>query len=192
MIGNNKLDDMIERQVEKIKEEKIYNFIRAIENEFDIMPCSRCGEIIFLFDKVTPNFKSVRIKCYSCDKYLWAKAKISNNLSTVNFWTQLKRLEEVHNFILSEVIYLKQNENSDFLIHYREKELKQTKGKRKYIPEEVRHEVWRRDRGRCVQCGSQEKLEFDHIIPVSKGGSSTARNLQLLCERCNRSKGADI
>ena len=57
------------------------------------------------------------------------------------------------------------------------------------IPEEVRVEVWRRDGGRCVVCGSQVRLEFDHIIPITMGGSSTARNLQLLCEACNRAKG---
>jgi TPR repeat protein len=57
------------------------------------------------------------------------------------------------------------------------------------IPSEVRREVWRRDNGQCVKCGSREKLEYDHIIPISKGGSNTARNIELLCEACNRSKG---
>lgn len=60
--------------------------------------------------------------------------------------------------------------------------------RRERLPEDVRIFVWKRDDGRCVQCGSQENLEFDHIIPVSKGGSNTARNIQLLCESCNRSK----
>jgi tetratricopeptide (TPR) repeat protein len=60
------------------------------------------------------------------------------------------------------------------------------------IPEKVRHAVWRRDEGRCVQCGSQENLEFDHIIPVVRGGANTERNLQLLCEPCNRAKSAKI
>jgi len=60
--------------------------------------------------------------------------------------------------------------------------------RRERIPDDVRIFVWRRDDGRCVQCGSQQKLEFDHIIPVSKGGSNTARNIQLLCETCNRRK----
>ncbi len=60
------------------------------------------------------------------------------------------------------------------------------------IPEDVRMFVWQRDGGKCVKCGSQELLEFDHIIPVSKGGSSTERNIQLLCEPCNRSKGSTI
>ena len=65
-------------------------------------------------------------------------------------------------------------------------------GTRVAIPEHVRHAVWRRDEGRCVQCGSQESLEFDHIIPVSRGGANTERNLQLLCEPCNRRKSATI
>lgn len=60
------------------------------------------------------------------------------------------------------------------------------------ITTEVRREVWRRDNGRCVTCGSQERLEFDHVIPVAMGGSSTARNIQLLCEQCNRQKGATL
>jgi len=60
------------------------------------------------------------------------------------------------------------------------------------IPKTVKHEVWHRDGGRCVECGSRERLEYDHIIPVSKGGANTARNVQLLCERCNRSKAARI
>jgi hypothetical protein len=60
------------------------------------------------------------------------------------------------------------------------------------IPEEVRIAVWRRDNGQCVRCGSRERLEYDHIIPVSRGGSNTVRNIQLLCEKCNRSKGGNI
>src|SRR5215469_3780426 len=57
---------------------------------------------------------------------------------------------------------------------------------RKPLSEAVRHEVWRRDDGKCTSCGSREKLEFDHIVPVSRGGSDTPRNIQLLCEPCNR------
>lgn len=64
--------------------------------------------------------------------------------------------------------------------------------RRERIPEGVRVSVWRRDEGKCLQCGSQEKLEFDHIIPVAKGGSSTARNIQLLCETCNRKKSDSV
>jgi hypothetical protein len=67
-----------------------------------------------------------------------------------------------------------------------------SRSEREPIPKDVQFEVWRRDQGRCVQCGSQERLEFDHIIPISKGGGNTARNVQLLCESCNRHKSARI
>jgi hypothetical protein len=60
------------------------------------------------------------------------------------------------------------------------------------IPQRIQMFVWQRDRGRCVTCGSAERLEYDHIIPLAKGGSNTERNVQLLCESCNRLKGADI
>ncbi len=65
-------------------------------------------------------------------------------------------------------------------------------GGRQPIPKQVQREVWRRDQGKCVECGSNENLEYDHIVPVSKGGSNTDRNIQLLCEKCNRSKGNRI
>jgi len=64
--------------------------------------------------------------------------------------------------------------------------------KRERISEDVKVAIWRRDRGSCVRCGSRENLEYDHIIPVSKGGSNTVRNIELLCESCNRRKSNRI
>jgi len=60
------------------------------------------------------------------------------------------------------------------------------------IPIHVKREVWRRDQRQCVECGSRINLEYDHIIPFSKGGSNTVRNIQLLCEKCNRKKYNNI
>jgi hypothetical protein len=60
--------------------------------------------------------------------------------------------------------------------------------KREPIPQDIMDKVWNRDGGKCVKCGSQENLEFDHIIPFSKGGATTYRNLQLLCKNCNLEK----
>jgi HNH endonuclease len=64
--------------------------------------------------------------------------------------------------------------------------------RRERIPEDVRMFVWQRDEGCCIKCGNRERLEYDHIIPVIEGGRNTARNIQLLCETCNRQKGKTI
>ncbi len=57
------------------------------------------------------------------------------------------------------------------------------------VPSSVKLEVWRRDRGKCVVCGAEDNLHFDHVIPYSKGGSSlVAENIQLLCARHNLAK----
>ena len=60
------------------------------------------------------------------------------------------------------------------------------------ISQEVRDEVWNRDKGKCTECGSNENLEFDHIIPHAKGGANRYRNIQLLCQDCNRRKSDNI
>lgn len=75
---------------------------------------------------------------------------------------------------------------------YQQKQQGVQLNERRPIPDDVKMFVWQRDKGRCVKCGSQQNLEFDHIIPVAMGGSNTARNIQLLCETCNRSKGASL
>jgi hypothetical protein len=73
-----------------------------------------------------------------------------------------------------------------------QEEEKNKQAKRKPIPQDVKDKVWNRDGGKCVECGINENLEFDHIIPISKGGANTYRNIQLLCEHCNRSKSAKL
>ena len=65
---------------------------------------------------------------------------------------------------------------------------KRKKTRSRHISAQVKREVWRRDQGRCVECNSKELLEYDHIIPFIRGGSNTVRNIQLLCEKCNRKK----
>jgi hypothetical protein len=58
----------------------------------------------------------------------------------------------------------------------------------RYISETTKKIVYARDNGKCQCCGSYQNLEYDHIIPYSCGGSNKASNIQLLCQKCNRSK----
>ncbi|HKM66726.1 MAG TPA: hypothetical protein VJX70_06125 [Candidatus Acidoferrum sp.] len=61
------------------------------------------------------------------------------------------------------------------------------------IPSAIKLEVWKRDKGCCVLCGSQKNIHFDHDLPFSRGGSSLlAANIRLLCAKHNLSKGAKI
>lgn len=60
------------------------------------------------------------------------------------------------------------------------------------IPPHVRAEVYQRDGGKCCQCGAIHYLEFDHVIPLSRGGATSVSNLQILCRQCNLDKGARL
>jgi hypothetical protein len=49
--------------------------------------------------------------------------------------------------------------------------------------------VFQRDLYKCRICNnSGVKLELDHVVPVSRGGSNELDNLQTLCVACNRGK----
>lgn len=60
------------------------------------------------------------------------------------------------------------------------------------IPRDVRQRVWQRYGGRCAECNSTQYLEFDHIIPVARGGGNSDNNVQLLCRGCNSKKSDSI
>jgi hypothetical protein len=62
-------------------------------------------------------------------------------------------------------------------------------GHTRSIPQRAKIAVAARDGAKCRRCGSTYDLQYDHIIPYSRGGSSTdVNNIQLLCGRCNRLK----
>jgi len=73
-----------------------------------------------------------------------------------------------------------------------ERVISRTGARRTAIPESVKLLVYTRDEGKCVRCGSSEKLHFDHIIPIVKGGGDSESNIQLLCEYCNLKKSDRI
>jgi 5-methylcytosine-specific restriction endonuclease McrA len=60
------------------------------------------------------------------------------------------------------------------------------------ITTELRRAVFERDGGRCVECGSNFALQYDHILAVARGGATTVENLQILCADCNRHKSDSL
>lgn len=75
---------------------------------------------------------------------------------------------------------------------------KSAAGQRALMTTALRGQIKERDHHACVTCGVSLAvephllLEVDHILPVSRGGLSVPENLQTLCWRCNRSKGAKL
>ena len=70
-------------------------------------------------------------------------------------------------------------------------------GKDKIGRDLLRAELMGDQHGRCGICGELmmdaiEPLDIDHIIPVSRGGTSHRENLQLVHCRCNRQKGNSL
>lgn len=64
---------------------------------------------------------------------------------------------------------------------------------RRIIPTNIKLEIWKRDKGKCIECGAEDELHFDHILPFSKGGTSIkVENVQLLCARHNLAKSDKI
>jgi 5-methylcytosine-specific restriction endonuclease McrA len=59
---------------------------------------------------------------------------------------------------------------------------------RNIISQELKDLVFARDKGKCAVCHGNEELDYDHIVPLMKGGSNTSRNIQLVCKQCRVNK----
>ena len=92
-------------------------------------------------------------------------------------------------------------DNLESFINYLAKIVKFRKsaaGQRALMTANLRQKIKERDHFTCKKCQNNLNrepnllLEIDHIIPVSKGGLTAEDNLQTLCWKCNRSKGAKV
>jgi len=61
------------------------------------------------------------------------------------------------------------------------------------VPAEIRREEYERDGEQCTfvgdrghRCEATRALEFDHVVPVARGGETTAKNLRLRCRAHNQ------
>lgn len=91
---------------------------------------------------------------------------------------------KVFRFILEET-------DIDFIKN--ENQIRKLKTRTRLIPTEIKKEVWKRDGGKCVLCGSTDELHFDHDLPYSMGGTSIkVENVKILCARHNLQKSNKI
>ena len=178
------------------KQRRYYRAIESLAHQialhiranFLVQPCTRCHENLMSLVQVSPNARSVKCKCDNCGKWYWAAASNRDALALKDFVADLEDLKERYRY------FAKPGTTMDVKIEFTTPEslLPFEQTTREPIPESTRAEVWRRDGGKCVVCKSRHNIEFDHIIPVSKGGSTSAKNLQLLCKACNLKKHQKI
>ncbi len=70
----------------------------------------------------------------------------------------------------------------------------------RFIPQWIRIEVAKRSKGQCEyhsplsgkRCESRYRVQYDHIIPIARGGVGTLENIQHLCGLHNRTKGVQM
>lgn len=152
-------------------------FAKALFERFDCGPCPRCAELEMLIHRMSPNGRSFEVSCKDClSNFRW-KAVHPDTAEVSNAYRSL--LKAIAGSPYRHAVVVPPNRLSVAV-------------GREPIPQGLRQVVWRRDGGRCVQCGAESNLHFDHIIPVARGGATTIENLQILCAQCNLSKGARI
>lgn len=176
--------------------EEVFNNFSAVEEGKKLLTAEE-DEIMrkfvgklpkFIDDKQYPRFKK-RLGFKEIDlsdvyyprfKFLYVSAGGNSSIET-NITLDLDNLS---NFIeyLSEQIKFK----------------KSIEGQRALMTPKLRAYIKERDNYTCQHCGISIKdephllLEIDHIVPISKGGMTSENNLQTLCWKCNRSKGAKV
>lgn len=164
---------------------KSYNHNPKAENQVDIMPSGKLTQNGY-FIKAVVNYKNGKsnpelVKIY--EKILPGIWSLKGIFDLIDYKTIFDNGRNAYRFILR--LSRDQSINNESKILNIEH--------KRVIPSNVKQAVWKRDNGRCVLCGSQDNLHFDHELPFSKGGTSlTTKNVRLLCMKHNLEKSAKI
>lgn len=69
----------------------------------------------------------------------------------------------------------------------------------RHVPAAVKRAVWTRDQGRCTfvsdsgqRCAARRSLEFDHVLPVARGGRATVSGIRLRCRAHNQYEAESV
>ena len=166
-------------------EECIRDLADVVCTAFLVKSCSRCHENKMALIEVSPNAKSIEYACAYCHRRQRAVANSPGAQGAI-------LLERLVIAVFGQAWFKTARDGYRCTFSVPEAALPYQRPTRERVPQAMISEVWRRDQGRCVRCESGKDLHVDHIVPVSKGGAAIVRNLQLLCESCNLSKGDRI
>jgi hypothetical protein len=176
--------------LEELKQEgqaALEDLNHAVGTHMDVRSCPQCAELDLVLDDVSPNGRSITVRCKYCGHCYRMKCATDDTAAVRENFDRFKGIE-------GQVRRLLDARGQDLVseISLNLHTLPSCKTGREPVPKPVRRAVWQREGGRCTECGADQDLQFDHIIPVSKGGATTVENLQILCGDCSRRKGATI
>lgn len=96
-----------------------------------------------------------------------------------------KSMDELLNIMLDGTIA--QIKKKKFKVDSKpQRPLPPAKAHSRHVPAAIKREVFQRDKGKCSNCGSTHKIQYDHQLPFALGGESSGRNLRILCFSCNQ------
>ena len=161
--------------------------------------CSRCKQMKdpseFGKDKSRPD--GLNIACKKCKSEANLKYRQNNRQA------YLKSKNDSHKRNIEHELQYKKNyyiQNRVAIIAYQKNYAKKNPTKRSKIKSAYRgrkksvsflvldKEIQKIKSSPCFACGAAERIEIDHIIPLSKGGRHSIGNLMPLCRSCNSSK----
>ena len=160
------------KQISFVFNRREYERFRTERDETGVARIGRKDDRVLWWAKPDASVESEDESADSEFGLYWATPEMSAEEVSLVIWGRRKR----------------QGSQIDRLRKRHERNEEPAPARREHIPLDLQDEVWRRDEGRCVRCGSEDELQFDHVIPVSKGGGTTAENLQVMCGPCNRAK----
>ncbi len=163
------------------------NFVKTL----DVFPISDFIKIVEDCGVLIKKSKNRIMKCFNQENEFMQKDKVFKLEDFTILTESVLSVQRVINDVM-EFSSDTTKTISDIVMEKTKEYEKRLEIKSRHIPTKIKDNVWNRDGGKCVECGSNENLEFDHIIPFSEGGANTYRNLQLLCEPCNRKKSNNI
>ena len=204
---NKELDERRKAEAEEIKNSNLWKADDRLTEFLDkiseiIYVCDKCKSSKFRVWDLTETY--LKVRCLGCKKVKGYEL-VDETKGLFNAYKDYKKLDDYsHNKYLPPLVDIydysldfKSNFESFRRIYIEgrkqlEEKKEENEKRSRRISDEVKDKVWRRDNGTCVDCGSRENLEFHHIIPHSKGGSNTYRNIEILCETCNRKRSDKI
>lgn len=166
-------------QGKKLLKQEREEIIQGLSNKIPELVYNRCKNNR-LMDEL--GFTKINFNELYCPKYSFVYVSAGGNSSMrCDIVFNVQNLERFINYLAG-------------LIEFRNS----IAGQRALMTSTLREKIKERDNFTCKHCGVSVKeephllLEIDHIIPLSKGGITSEKNLQTLCWRCNRAKGNKI